>query len=172
MQETDGQQIVAWRNQQADRICYLNWQPLELEQHVEWFRNQGENSINYMMVRRSDHVVIGTLGFKNIDATRGIAQSSRLIGDVRSRGLKYGFESALHWLSFGFLSLGINRIKALVHRDNNANLALNRRLGYRTLLEAEAPRGFIWQTLGREEFRSAGLMTVPEQVQEVVPVCK
>lgn len=159
MREEDAERVVSWRNQAGDETAFLAGTRLTLEEHLRWFRGPRADRVDYVIVRREDGGLIGTLHFKNIDLAAGTAESGRLIGDRRERGKGYGWEAAVAWLSFGFLELGLRRVIGVTHEANTANLELNRKLGY--ALEGSGakdglPEHYVRLVLTREAAARAG----------------
>ena len=53
-----------------------------------------------------------------------------MIGDDEARGKSLGFYSELMAVYVGFEKLGLERIVARIHEDNQASMKRSRRLGY------------------------------------------
>jgi RimJ/RimL family protein N-acetyltransferase len=133
--------------------------PLTIEGHLQWFRSERKGRLDYVLERAADGVGIGLINFRNLDFELGEGESGRLIGEPAFRGQGYAREAALVWFRFGFLNLGLERIVGVTRVENEANLALNRSLGYMEVAGAAA--GFVKMVLTREAAEAAfGLVEV------------
>lgn len=156
MREEDAERVVAWRNEPATAAMFFV-PPPTFDEHLKWFHGPRLARVDYMVVRKDEQRPIGVVNFKDIDDDRGVAEGGKLIGDLASRGRGMAKESFAAWLLYGFKTLGLKRVMIRTRTDNEANIHLNRRLGfhvedsYRHRAADGVVREFVMMSLHRRE---------------------
>ena len=82
------------------------------------------------LVRRSDQAFLGTCGFGEFDAGRGVAEFGYVLAKPYWRQ-GYATEAAAAVLQFGFVHLGLRLIEAHVFPENAMSLRVVAKLGLR-----------------------------------------
>ena len=98
-----------------------------------------------------DSTPVGTIGLSHIDGKGGNAEYGILIGEERARGKGIARESSDLILDYAFNGLGLHRVSLRVFADNQAAIALYRRLGFRIDTDGGATKekdGIPRQVLG------------------------
>ena len=161
MQEADAAQVVAWRN--APHITRVSRTPrstpFSKAEHLAWFRKTREQRIDYMLELNASHQAIGSFSvIIEPDADYGrCGILGRYIGETEQQGQGYATEAARAWLAFVFETLDVPVVRAQMRSDNHANIAINRKLGFRTLADKDITGDIEWinMELSRETWRKA-----------------
>ncbi len=156
MRRDDAELVVSWRTEPSTAAMFFSAPPT-LEEHLRWFDGPRWGRADYMVVRKDEARPIGVVNFKSIDKKRGCAEAGKLIGDLNSRGLGMATESFAAWLMYGFEMLELRQVLVRTRADNAANIALNKKLGFRLedTFRSEAADGtqqiFVTMRLSRED---------------------
>ena len=105
--------------------------PAQTREQFDWFdtvNHQGQG-VRWAMLRKEDGLFIGDLGYHNYDAGHRKAELGYKLGRrFWRRGLTAEVLPLV--LDYGFESMALNRIEALVEPDNAASLGLLARFGF------------------------------------------
>lgn len=95
-----------------------------------YLEQEGKTYNRWVMVRKSDHQLIGTCGFHKWDKRYFRAEIGYDLGpDFWGQG--YMMESLQVVISYGYEQMGLNRIDALVYTENNRSIQLLQKLGFK-----------------------------------------
>lgn len=128
----DSYLIVKWRSQEENIKYFLNPRKLTLEEHFRWFQDYLNNfqRIDLMIVEKSSHKAIGTVGIQNIDLENKKCSIAYMIGESWGRGRGYGIEAVKRMCQYAVEELGMHLIQAEVHKDNMNSKKLVAKLGF------------------------------------------
>ena len=129
MCEDDAEMVVAWRNDPSAAAMFFS-SPPTLEEHRRWFASPRRGRADYVIIRRDESRPIGVVNFKDISESNRQAEAGKLLGDHASRGQGMAKEAFAAWLYYGLYDLGIRQTVVRTRQDNEANIHLNRRLGF------------------------------------------
>jgi ribosomal-protein-alanine N-acetyltransferase len=83
----------------------------------------------WTLVRRAEGRIVGTVGYHDWDRRRRLAKVSyELVPEARGQGL--AGEAVVEVLRYGFQDLGLERVLAEIHPDNEPSRRLATRLGF------------------------------------------
>lgn len=164
MRESDARQVVEWRN--SDRIASVgrtSEKRLTVEDHLEWFRGSRQDRTDFIAELAGEARPIGSVSYKWLRKRVREAELGKYIGSANAVGQGFGKEMSIAWLDYGFRSLGLESVWAVVRSDNERNLALNAFLGFRSANELESqdfdwnvPTGFQLFSLSKREWEKRG----------------
>lgn len=99
---------------------------------VNWinFHNSQADEVLFVVIDTDTGKVIGHAGLYKIDSRIRRAEYGILIGSKSSRGRGYGTRITSVITNYGFTSLGLHKIKALVLKENYPSLNMLRKCGY------------------------------------------
>jgi RimJ/RimL family protein N-acetyltransferase len=131
--EADSARLLVWRNDSETRAWSRTNDPVSAEDHEDWLAKVLDNpDRRLLIVDRGDHPV-GTVRFDR----GGTHWEVSITVAPEARGQKL----AVPMLLAAERTLGPATIRACIHRDNRASLALFRRAGYR---QAEHHGDWTW----------------------------
>lgn len=120
IKEGDLAKLFEWRNKpEVYRWC-RQFAPLHWESHLAWYAKQvADPKIEMFVIEADDDKMVGLCGLTDIDLVNRRAEFSLYIGpEFWHRG--YAFGGLTQLFSWGFNSLGLNRIFGETFRDNPA----------------------------------------------------
>jgi len=130
--EDDSELIVAWRNipRVSDQMFALRGPTLE--EHRLWFEHyRGRNDrCEFCICIIETGEAIGTIGLSGIDSYHRKAEYGILIGSQVHAGQGYAKEASQLILSYGFKTLGLQKISLRVFAGNEPALHLYRQVGF------------------------------------------
>lgn len=85
---------------------------------------------NYAMVLVEGDILLGNIGFADIDHISRKAEVGLFIGEAEYRGKGYGTEALRLMLDYGFKTLNLHNIMLRVHSDNEEGLACYKKVGF------------------------------------------
>ena len=121
--EADGELLLAWRNDASTRQWSRTTAPVTPAEHRAWLTRALADPDRHLLVAEHGHKPVGTVRFDREDDVHEV--SITLAPEARGRRL------AVPILHAAERALGPVDIRAVVHRDNTASLALFRKAGYR-----------------------------------------
>ncbi len=131
MIEDDASFIVEWRNDPEIKKWMFNQEELTIEKHLEWYKKQNASKrIDYIICDTKNNQCIGTVNFINIKGSQ--AEAGKMLGNKNYWGGGYAKEAFRLWLNHGFDDLGFKKISVRTMINNNPNIKLNEKLGFKT----------------------------------------
>jgi RimJ/RimL family protein N-acetyltransferase len=143
----------------ADRLFLEPWRedpliresliaPLVLDHVLEHLDESqvARDRLDLVVCDRSSRKPIGLVSLYNIDEVTGQAELGKMIGDPSFRGRGAAQEATRAIVSYGFDTLGLNRVCLRTLGGNLANIRLNERIGFRfegVLQQAAAANGAL-----------------------------
>ena len=102
------------------------------EDIADWikFHNKAKNEILYVIEDMFAEMLIGHVGFYDIDYRVRKANYGILIAHEQSRGKGFGRICTGYMVSYGFSQLNLNRIECSIISDNQASLHLVQSIGF------------------------------------------
>lgn len=133
LEEKDTDLILKWRNDPEIMEKMISSHPISREEHLRWFHGlQKKNDrLEFVIVTINEEQPIGTVSLKDIGLQHSKAELGKLIGERKYRRKGYATEAAKLLVEYGFKRLGLNRIYARVLEYNEANIQLDKKLGFR-----------------------------------------
>lgn len=133
LEEKDTDLILKWRNDPEIMEKMISSHPISREEHLRWFHGlQKKNDrLEFVIVIINEEQPIGTVSLKAIDLQHSKAELGKLIGERKYRRKGYATEATKLLVEYGFKELGLNRIYARVLEHNEANIQLNKKLGFK-----------------------------------------
>jgi RimJ/RimL family protein N-acetyltransferase len=132
--EDDFDLLLAWRNDPETRAWSRATEPVAVDEHRAWLSTVLTNGDRRLLVAEQDRVPVGTVRFDRVGGRWEV--SITVAPEVRGRRL------AVPILLAAERVLGHATVRACVHRDNAASLALFRRAGYQDEQPADGP--YVW----------------------------
>ena len=136
MTEIDTNLIVSWRKVLANEknSAFINDNKnLSNEKHLFWFKNKRGNRIDYIFCEKINKKPIGSVHFKNINKSEGVAEAGKMIGEIKYKKKGFAKEAFGFWLKYGFEKLELKKIYIFTGEKNTRNINLNLRLGFKIL---------------------------------------
>lgn len=132
--EDDLEQLLSWRNRHDIRIMMKNQEPISLAQHRAWHHSISSKPEQQHFAIEYKGVLIGSANIRLLqmkDAKQTHFEPGLYIGheEYKSNILAFAPSLVLNDYCFGFLSA--SKLKATVHKSNQAAIAYNTKLGYR-----------------------------------------
>jgi RimJ/RimL family protein N-acetyltransferase len=121
--EEDAALLLAWRNDPETRAWSRTTDPVTTAEHEAWLARVLKDPDRRLLIARHRHEPVGTVRFDRDGA--GWEASITVAPTVRGRRL------AVPILLAAERAVSPATVRACVHRDNGASLALFRRAGYR-----------------------------------------
>ena len=132
VRESDIELLRVWRNNTALSRYLTPVGEITPQMQADWYRrNQADPDIITFAVEetRDFHRMVGSASlYEFVGTTAEVGKT--MIGDDEARGKSLGFYSELMTVYIGFEKLGLERIVARIHEDNQASMKRSRRLGY------------------------------------------
>jgi len=129
-EETD--LILRWRSDPAVAAHLFSERPPSRAEHEAFLKHLHATSDRFeFAIVLNDGTPVGTVGLSGIDRKSGDAEYGILIGDENARGKGVAREASELILDHAFRALGLHRVILNVFADNDAAIALYRRLGFR-----------------------------------------
>ncbi len=136
MTESDTNLIVSWRKVLANKknSAFIKYNKnLTAEKHLFWFKNKRDNRMDYIFCEKINKKPIGSVHFKNINKSEGVAEAGKMIGEIKHKKKGFAKEAFGFWLKYGFEKLELKKIYILTSEKNARNINLNLRLGFKIL---------------------------------------
>lgn len=120
---------IKWINNPLNN-SYLHYDiPLSYDKTLEWFKNKG-NHIRYDFVIEYNCVPVGIIGLLSIDKINNKAEYYICVGETEYKGKGIATSASNILLSFGFNTIGLNKIYLNVDSENNAACHLYEKIGF------------------------------------------
>lgn len=134
IEETDLDQIAAWRGDPAVYQGLIEQAPLSRSRQHRWYEGiaaqEKERTAFWFVICSRDGQPIGVISLTCIDWRCSHAEFGLYIGEALFRGKGLGREALSLLLTFAFHHLGLHRIYCRVLEGNQPALALYRRLDF------------------------------------------
>lgn len=88
-------------------------------------------SYTFAIVRREDDMLLGNIGFHEIQHEKRKTTLGLFIGEAENRGKGYGAEAIRLLLDFGFNTLNMHNIGLTTHSDNERGIACYKKVGFK-----------------------------------------
>jgi RimJ/RimL family protein N-acetyltransferase len=126
--------VHAWINSEDVRWGTGTEGPVSDFAHRRWYeRTMNDSSQRVFIVGQgSGHAAIpvGVIGLRHLDLRTRAAEYWMYLGEPQARGQGVARSASELLLSFGFGTLGLNRIYLVVNENNEPAIALYKRLGF------------------------------------------
>lgn len=128
MEESDAANLVEWRNRPDAARWLVQWEPLTVEGHLNWFRQARDNAVLFMFDDRVTKAANGGSNFYNFDRKGVGIEWLGLISDGKPGGLVEGCYLAHRVL---FELLGFDRVYAGTAEPNTPSRRCAEFLGFK-----------------------------------------
>lgn len=137
LRELERQDLVLlnqWRN--APDIKSAMGTPeryIALEVEYPWYDSYLKNRatcVRCMIISKETETPVGYIFLKDMDSVAKSAVLGIMIGEGQHRGKGYGEQAMRRMLEHGFYDYNLNRIELTVLEDNEAAIALYKKLGF------------------------------------------
>ncbi len=120
IEESDTDNIIAWRNKPDVRKYFINQELLTIQNHTNWLRNYVETGRvrQFIIVSRKDGKGIGSVFLRDIDVINKKAEFGIFIGEEEYLGCGFGTQALGLIMEYGFQELHLNKIFLRVLADN------------------------------------------------------
>ena len=126
------EQFAEWLNDfEVTDYIGKSAQLITLEDEIKYFANSKEDECIFLIVRKEDDKLIGTVGLHNINHINRCATLGIFIGDKSGRNKGYGTEAIKLILEYGFKYLNLNNIKLDVYEFNERAIACYKKCGFK-----------------------------------------
>jgi RimJ/RimL family protein N-acetyltransferase len=134
----DARLLLHWFNDPEVRQYMQRFAPLMLEGEEKWLtdmaipsgRMHPISNATLLIVCKSDHKRIGTMGIHQIDWRNRHATTGTTIGNKAYWGRGFGTDAKMLLLNWAFNELGLNKVESRVIAFNERSLAYGKRCGY------------------------------------------
>lgn len=106
-------------------------QIMTVDAEKEYLEKNSNAEASFIIIRKSDDKLIGTVALEQINHIRRIATLGIFIGDKESRNKGYGTEAIKLLLDYGFNYLNLNNIKLDLLAFNERALACYKKCGFK-----------------------------------------
>lgn len=130
MDEDDAQLVVAWRNGPESSKWLIQWEPLTVQAHLEWFRAAKQRGDLLIMFDALDGEPVGTGSVYDFDRPKTSGQWGRLCAAQVGRHPHSILEGFFHVQRLCFEALGMARLDAEVASENQRSYQLFEFFGY------------------------------------------
>lgn len=134
LKNEDGPLIVRWRNQTYIRNVSRNDKTLTIEEHKRWFDGSRERRLDFIFADRESNEAIGLVSFERSEIGGTLDQYyelSKYIGNEAYMGRGLAYEACEKLLIALEDEEGIPGIFAVTRKDNETNIRVNAKLGFR-----------------------------------------
>ena len=121
---------------------------LNYKSHIKWFKER-KNRVDYAIVNKKNNKTIGIINTVFFYKKNNLyAELGKYIGYKNYHGKGLGSEATKEWVNFIFTSTNINYFFAQTLKNNFSNIALNSKLGFKTLNNKKSyPKKIEWKTM-------------------------
>ena len=132
LEEKDLRQLRDWRNQSYVRKSCREYLLLNMENQVQWFKSLHKKPPNNIMfgIENKKGELIGVCGLTWIDWKNRNAEVSIYIGEKDWQGKGVANESIDLLLQYGFNTLNMHKIYAMIFAFNEASITLFEKSGF------------------------------------------
>lgn len=130
MDEDDAQRVVAWRNGPESRKWLIQWEPLTVEAHLEWFRAAQQRGDLLIMFDALDGQPVATGSVYDFDRPKTSGQWGRLCAAQVGRHPHSILEGFYLVLRLCFEALGMVRLHGELVSENQRSDRLCEFFGY------------------------------------------
>lgn len=106
-------------------------QIISIEAEKEYLEKTSNTDVSFLIIRKSDDTLIGTVGLEQIDYINRIATLGIFIGEKTDRSKGYGTEAIKLLLDFAFNYLNLNNVKLDLLAINERALACYKKCGFK-----------------------------------------
>ena len=137
MEEADQPHFQRWlREQPTLRAIVDDPREPSMEDQMRWFRRVQESDRTFFsLVTVPDGILVGNIGYVDIDPKQTSAQFRITIGEPTARGRGLGSEAVRLMLRHGFETMGLTRVWLRVRTDNAPARALYEKAGFMVIGE-------------------------------------
>lgn len=130
--DRDTDLVVAWRNTAAVRDNFIFQERFTPEMHRHWLetRVKGGDVVQYIIEEKTTGIPVGSVYFRDINATHRNAEYGIFIGEACARGKGFGIETTRLFCDFGFSCLKFHRISLRVLSRNEAAIRSYQSAGF------------------------------------------
>lgn len=129
IEKGDLKQILTWRNSDAVRLNMFSQEPIELEQHYQWFeRMQADESSVWWLYTDISGEAVGVVYFTDINIFTGTSFWGFYINPQSEKGT--GFSMGKEALNKAFSELGIRKVYGDVLDFNTRSQRFHEKLGF------------------------------------------
>jgi RimJ/RimL family protein N-acetyltransferase len=136
--QKDARLLMQWINDPETRQYLMRYAPVMLAGEEKWLQEMGvrtaslhpvENAM-LLIVEKTNHKRIGTIGLHHIDWKNRNATTGTLIGNKDYLGRGFGTDAKMLMLNWAFNELGLNKVLSRVIAFNERSLAYGKKCGY------------------------------------------
>lgn len=135
MQETDTDNIVAWRNNPRVRRNFIYQDLFTAQGHLNWIRTQVEpgHVVQFIICEKTSGRAVGSVYIRDIDRENKWAEYGIFIGEDDAVGKGYGTQAAREMISYAFSELPLEALYLRVFADNAGARKSYEKAGFRLL---------------------------------------
>ena len=130
MEESDAPLIVEWRNHPKVAKWLVQWKPLELDEHLTYFKKSVEAGDSLLIYEDLTGHPVGTGALYLFDRNRKVAEWGRLCGNPSGEQSFGMVEASYLTILYGLEQLGLHRIHAECTEGNKSSCKLLKFLGF------------------------------------------
>jgi RimJ/RimL family protein N-acetyltransferase len=127
-QESDADNLVAWRNRPDAARWLVQWEPLTMDVHLAWFRRVRDHALLLVFEDRSTRLANGASNFYNFDRLGNSVEWVGLLSDGKPGGL---LEACFLCHRILFELLGFERTYSGTAEPNTASRRCAEFIGYK-----------------------------------------
>lgn len=165
MLEDDAHQVVSWRNSKhvSSMSIVTSKQTVSIEEHLSWFKKTRNSRIDYIVELKEKKIAIGSVNLTicKLSNFGKCYELGKYIGEQSALGKGYAFEAAKRWVYYAFESLATDCLISKTRSDNEANIKINKRLGFSVDVFPEElgllPDGFVFMRLTKEQWEQSSI---------------
>lgn len=148
MEESDTDDIVAWRNHDRVRHNFIYQQLFTPQGHRNWIRTQIEPGyvVQFMICEKTTDRAVGSVYFRDIDNEKHCAEYGIFIGEDDAVGKGYGTQAAKQALAYAFEKMQLTCVFLRVFADNIGARKSYEKAGFR-LIEGKQEEKRIGDTI-------------------------
>jgi len=131
IEDSDAEAIVNWRNSDFVRQHFIFQDAFTVEMQLRWMENHVKVGKVAQFIIEADETPAGSVFLRDIDRIHAKGEFGIFLGDPRFAGQGVGAEATKQVLSYGFGSLGLNRIFLRALAGNKRAIRSYERSGFR-----------------------------------------